>query len=52
VWTEGCPDRSSALKREAQIKGWSRLKKIAFIRETGGQEEAPVHGYPDHGTKG
>jgi len=52
VWTEGYADRSSALKREAQIKGWSRLKKIAFIREIGGPEEAPLHGYPDHGTKG
>jgi len=32
VYTEPYPDRSSAQKREAQIKGWSRAKKAMLIR--------------------
>jgi len=32
VYTEEHPDRSSALKREAQIKGWARQKKLNLIR--------------------
>ncbi len=32
VYTEECPDRSSALKREAQIKSWTRQKKLDLIR--------------------
>lgn len=32
VYTEQYPDRSSALKREAQIKGWRREKKLNLIR--------------------
>ena len=31
VWTETHPDRSSAMKREAQIKRLSRLKKLTLI---------------------
>ena len=31
VYTEEHPDKSSALKREAQIKSWTRKKKIALI---------------------
>ncbi len=31
VYTEEHPDRSSALKREAEIKGWKRDKKIQLI---------------------
>lgn len=31
VYTEEWPDRSSAQKREAEIKSWSREKKLAFI---------------------
>ena len=31
VYTEEHPDKSSALKREAQIKGWTRKKKLALI---------------------
>jgi putative endonuclease len=31
VYTEQHPDRSSALKREAQIKGWTRQKKLNLI---------------------
>ena len=31
VYTEECPDRSSALKREAEIKGWRREKKLNLI---------------------
>ena len=31
VWTEAHPDRSSAMKREAQIKRLTRLKKLILI---------------------
>lgn len=31
VYTEKHPDRSSASKREAEIKGWPREKKLALI---------------------
>lgn len=30
--TEEYPDRSSALKREAEIKGWTRQKKLNLIQ--------------------
>ena len=32
VYSEPHPDRSSAMKREAQIKKWSRAKKLARIK--------------------
>lgn len=32
VYTETYPDRASALKREAQIKGWTRHKKLNLIK--------------------
>lgn len=32
LYTEQYPDRSLALKREAQIKGWRRDKKLNLIR--------------------
>jgi len=32
VYTEEHSDRSSALKREAQIKGWTRQKKLNLIQ--------------------
>lgn len=32
VYTEKHPDRSSALKREAQIKSWKRQKKLDLIK--------------------
>lgn len=32
VYTEEHPDRSSALKRELQIKGWTRQKKLDLIQ--------------------
>jgi len=31
VYKEPCPNCSEAQKREAQIKGWSRQKKLALI---------------------
>ena len=31
VYVEEHPDRSSALKREAEIKKWSREKKLALV---------------------
>ena len=32
VYTEKYPDRSSALKRESEIKGWTRKKKLNLIQ--------------------
>ena len=32
LYTENHEDRSSALKREAQIKGWRREKKLNLIK--------------------
>jgi putative endonuclease len=32
VYTEQYPDKSSALKREAQIKRWRREKKLNLIK--------------------
>ena len=40
VYTEQYPDRSSALKREAQIKGWRREKKLNLI--TGKMVAVPI----------
>jgi len=31
LFSEEHPDRSSALKREAQIKSWPRSKKVSFL---------------------
>jgi len=31
IHQETCPDKSQALKREIQIKGWSRKKKLALV---------------------
>ena len=33
VHDENHPDRSKALKREAEIKSWPRYKKLALIKE-------------------
>jgi putative endonuclease len=35
VYTEPHPDRSAALKREAQIKGWTRSQKLELIQTRG-----------------
>ncbi len=35
VYTEQHPDRSAALKREAEIKRWTRKKKLDLIQEKG-----------------
>ncbi len=32
LFSEKYPDKSPALKREAQIKGWTRKKKLALIK--------------------
>ena len=32
LYTEKLPTRSSALKREAEIKSWNRNKKLALIQ--------------------
>lgn len=34
IYSEPLPDRSAALKREAQIKGWTRKKKERLINES------------------
>lgn len=34
AYQETCPSRSKALKREAQIKRWSRAEKLAFIKNS------------------
>jgi putative endonuclease len=31
LYSEQCLDKPSALEREAQIKGWTRRKKLALI---------------------
>ena len=31
LYTEKCKNRSTALKREAEIKGWHRKKKLTLI---------------------
>jgi predicted GIY-YIG superfamily endonuclease len=33
VYTEACPDRPAALRREASIKKWPREKKLRLIAE-------------------
>lgn len=33
VYKEKCATRSDALKREFQIKSWTRSEKLAFIKE-------------------
>ena len=32
VYTEECQNRSFALKRESEIKGWNRVKKLNLIK--------------------
>ena len=34
LYVEQCVDRSVALKREAQLKGWRREKKLALISQS------------------
>lgn len=34
LYAEKLPDKSAALKREGQIKGWSREKKIQILKLT------------------
>lgn len=34
VYSEPYPDRSSAMKREAQLKGWTKKKKERLINES------------------
>ena len=33
VWVQAFPTRDQALAREHQLKGWSRAKKLALIRD-------------------
>lgn len=35
LYTERRPTRSAALKREAEIKGWRRDKKLVLIKSSG-----------------
>ncbi len=58
VYLEACPDRTVAMKRERQIKAFSRRRKEALIaqhaaglsRQTGANAPAPPlpAKYPDH----
>jgi len=42
LYTEECKDRSTALKREAEIKKWPRQKKLGLITgESGGAVPHP-----------
>jgi putative endonuclease len=34
VWAESCPDRATASRREAAIKGLSRARKLAMVAAT------------------
>ena len=34
LYTEQCIDKGSALKREAEIKKWSRHQKLIFIKNS------------------
>lgn len=34
LYQEGCLDRSSAQRREAEIKSWSRQRKLLFVKNT------------------
>ena len=33
LYSESCGERSTALRREAQIKKWDRQKKLALVRQ-------------------
>jgi putative endonuclease len=35
IYTEKCADKSSALKREIQIKKWRKAKKEALVKGSG-----------------
>lgn len=37
MYTEAAPDRASACRREAELKQWSRARKLALIAEQGAQ---------------
>lgn len=37
VWNEQAKDESAARKREAEIKGWTRAKKLTLISSFDGQ---------------
>jgi len=37
IYTEKCKDRSSASKRESEIKKWSRVKKFRLINNGNGE---------------
>ena len=42
VYTESCEDKSTALKREREIKSYSRQKKLELIESYVGQGLAPA----------
>jgi putative endonuclease len=47
VWFERFADVSEAIRREKQLKGWMRLKKIALIESTNPTwEDLSEHWYP------
>jgi predicted GIY-YIG superfamily endonuclease len=42
VWAETLPRRHEAIAREHQVKGWSRAKKLALIRNDWDEVQAIV----------
>ena len=42
VYSESCESRSHAMKREAQIKGWTRQRKAALVAGDAGRHHALV----------
>jgi predicted GIY-YIG superfamily endonuclease len=46
VWSESCQDSEAARRREREIKGWSRSKKLALIKESAEAVFGGVEGRP------
>ncbi len=50
VWSDSFVSRQEALERERQIKGWSRAKKKALIREDWEEISKLAKGCPSTGS--
>jgi putative endonuclease len=33
IYSEACKNRGAALRREAEVKKWSRLQKLTFLKQ-------------------
>ncbi len=40
VWSEGCGDSEAARRREKEIKGWGREKKLKLIEEAASRPDS------------